>query len=86
MLNKLFVGGLSFDTTEEELVEKLSEQGPIQSIRLVMDALTGKSKGYAFVTYINEEAAKSAITNLDNTEFGGRRIGVKRAIDRQYRN
>lgn len=83
--NKLFIGGLSFSTTEKELIEELEKYGTILAVRLVMDSYTGKSKGFAFVTYEDADQAQSAIASLDNQEFGGRRIGVKPALDRKPR-
>ena len=85
MTNKLFIGGFSFSTTEQELIDELEKHGRILAIRLVMDTASGKSKGFAFVTYESEEAAEKAVDDLDNQEFGGRRIGVKPAIDRKDR-
>ena len=82
MSNKLFIGGLNYSTTESKLYEELSKYGKVLTLRIIVDRETGKSKGFGFVTFESEDQAKSAIESLDNNEFDGRRIGVKKAIDR----
>lgn len=82
MNNKVFVGGLDYGTTEKKLCELLESYGKVLALRIISDRETGKSKGYGFVTFENEEQATKAIDNLDNTEFDGRRIGVKKAVDK----
>ena len=82
MNNKIFVGGLNYNTTEVSLRAALEVFGKVLSIRIVTDFETGKSKGFGFVTFEKPEAAQKAIENLNNQIFDGRRIGVKPAIDK----
>lgn len=82
MNNKIFVGGLNYNTTEVSLRAALEVFGKVLSIRIVTDFETGKSKGFGFVTFEKPEAAEKAIENLNNQIFDGRRIGVKPAIDK----
>ena len=82
MNNKIFVGGLNYNTTEASLRAALEVFGKVLSIRIVTDFETGKSKGFGFVTFEKPEAAEKAIENLNNQIFDGRRIGVKPAIDK----
>ena len=82
MNEKLFIGGLNYETTEEKLYEALSEYGKVLALRIIIDRETGRSKGFGFATFENSDHAKDAIEGLDNTEFDGRRIGVKPAIDK----
>ena len=83
MKNKIFIGGLSYDTSEDMLKAELDKCGKVISIRIVTDSKTGKSKGFGFATFENEEQAKNAIQMFDNTILHGRRIGVKEAIERR---
>ena len=82
MNNKIFVGGLNYNTTEVSLRAALEVFGKVLSIRIVTDFETGRSKGFGFVTFEKPEAAEKAIENLNNQIFDGRRIGVKPAIDK----
>lgn len=82
MKNKVFIGGLNFNTTEKMLYEELSKFGKVVSLRIVTHTETGKSKGFGFATFSTEEETKKAIEGLNNQVFDGRRIGVKEAIDR----
>lgn len=82
MNNKVFIGGLNYDTTEDKLHEVLSAHGKVLTIRIITDRETGKSKGFGFATFESDEQATSAIASLDNTIFDGRRIGVKQSIDK----
>eukprot|EP01035_Chromulina_nebulosa_P041960 gene41960-56820_t len=74
--NDVFVGNLTFNTTEDHLREKFSFVGPVKSIRILADKETGKPKGFAFVEYFDTNAALSAIRHLDQTELNGRKIKV----------
>ena len=61
MGNKLYVGNLSFNTTETDLQDYFSQAGPVTEVMLVQDKFTGKSRGFAFVTMASDEGAQSAI-------------------------
>jgi RNA recognition motif-containing protein len=82
MKNKIFIGGLNFNTTEKMLMDKLSEYGNVVSLRIVTHTDTGVSKGFGFATFLDEEGAKKAIAELNNEMLDGRRVGVKEAIER----
>lgn len=82
MSNKIFVGGLSYETSEKTLLEELEKHGKVISIRIVTDRDTGRSKGFGFATFESSESAKLAMETLDNSMFDGRRIGVKESIER----
>ena len=77
---KIFVGGLSYETSEDALKEVLQAYGPLTSIRIVTDYSSGKSKGFGFASFENETDAADAIESLDNTTLDGRRIGVKESL------
>ncbi len=83
--NKLFVGNLPFSTTEEQLQEMFSEYGEIASVQLITDRQTGRSRGFAFVEYTNEEDAQKAIEAMDQQELEGRTIAVNVARPRRPR-
>lgn len=74
---KLFVGNLSYNTTEETIREKLGEFGEVTSLRLVMDQNTGTSKGFGFAEMATEEQGKAAIEGLNGQDFDGRSIVVR---------
>tara|TARA_B100001248_G_scaffold34737_2_gene22316 strand:+ start:12436 stop:13713 length:1278 start_codon:yes stop_codon:yes gene_type:complete len=74
---KLFVGRLPFEISEEELSRAFSEHGKIDSIHIAKDRESGKSKGFAFVTFPSKEEAKAAIKAMNGSEIKGRRIVVE---------
>ncbi len=80
---KLFVGGLPFSTTDEELEEAFSQFGNVKSAKVITDRETGRSRGFGFVEYESAEEAKAAIDGQDNKELGGRTIHVSEAKERQ---
>ena len=81
MSKKLYVGNLSFDTTEDELRNLFGQHGDVQSVRVVTDRETGRSRGFAFVE-MDADAADTAIRALNGTELGGRALRVNEAHDR----
>lgn len=76
MKNKLFIGGLSWDTTEESLKEFFASAGTVEEASIIFDRVTNRSKGFGFVTMSSEEEAKAAIEKLDGQELDGRTIKV----------
>ena len=78
-MNKLFVGSISFDSSEESLKEKFSEIGEVLSAKIITDKFSGKSRGFGFVEMANEEDAKKAIEELNGTKLDGREIVVNEA-------
>lgn len=85
MNNKLFVGGIPYATTEDELRSAFEAVGEVTSVRIITDKMTGRSRGFAFVEMASEELAQKAIEQLDNTQFGGRTILVSIAKPREER-
>jgi len=82
MSKKLFVGGLSWGTTNEGLAEAFSRFGEIVEATVVVDRDTGRSRGFGFVTLADDDAAQRAIEEMDGTELDGRNIRVNEAHDR----
>ncbi len=80
---RLFVGGIPYSTTEEELQELFSAQGAVTSVNLVKDRETNRPRGFGFVDMPNDEEAKKAIRALDGTQFGGRAMAVNEARARE---
>jgi RNA recognition motif-containing protein len=78
---KLYVGNLPFNTTEDELRELFGQHGNVQSVRVVTDRETGRSRGFAFVE-MDADAAETAIRALNGTQLGGRALRVNEAHDR----
>jgi cold-inducible RNA-binding protein len=79
MGRKLFVGNLSFNTEESRLQELFEAIGPVDSVNIVRDQMTGRARGFAFVEMQTDEAAQTAIQKLNETELDGRRIAVNEA-------
>jgi RNA recognition motif-containing protein len=77
--NKLFVGGISYDTDEETLQKFFEQAGEVESVKIIIDRYTQKSKGFGFVEMKDEEAAKKAIETLDQKELDGRTLKVSEA-------
>nr|ADM16300.1 Cold-inducible RNA-binding protein [Salmo salar] len=76
---KLFVGGLSFDTTEESLAEAFAKYGNIAKVDVIRDKETGRSRGFGFVKYDNAEDAKDALDGMNGKSVDGRTIRVDEA-------
>ena len=83
---KLYVGNLSFDTTEAELRDVFSQFGEIGDLTLITDRDTGRPKGFGFVEMRNDQAARDAIAALDGKELGGRTIKVNEARPKPQRS
>ncbi len=79
MNRKLFVGNLPFSTEESTLQDLFSQAGPVDSVRVMRDQATGRSRGFGFVEMATEEAAQAAIDRFNETELDGRRIAVNEA-------
>jgi cold-inducible RNA-binding protein len=79
MNRKLFVGNLSYNTEESSLQDLFAEAGPVESVRVMRDQATGRSRGFGFVEMANEDAARAAIEKFNETELDGRRIAVNEA-------
>ena len=79
MNKKLYVGNLSYETTEDELQKLFMEVGPVVSATLITDRASGRSKGFGFVEMETEQAAQEAIERLNNYELNQRTITVSEA-------
>ncbi len=86
MSNKLFVGNLSFNTTEPQLRDAFSEFGAVNEINLMMDRETGRPRGFGFVTMNSAEEAQAAITGLSGKSVDGRELTVNIAKPREERS
>src|ERR1700687_4219335 len=78
-MKNLFVGNMSFQTTEAELNALFTPFGQVTRVHLVMDRETGRARGFAFVEMPNDEEAAKAIAGLDGKELGGRNLKVNEA-------
>ena len=85
MGNKLYVGNLPFNTTENELQELFAQAGTVQEVMLMQDKFTGKSRGFAFVTMATEADAQKAIADLNGKTVEGRPLTVNEARPREAR-
>ncbi len=85
MAKKLYVGNLSYSTTEESLNALFSQFGEVVSAIVIKDRATGQSKGFGFVELADEAAADKAIEAQNGKEFEGRRIRVNVAEERKPR-
>lgn len=85
MAKKLYVGGLSYDTTESTLKEKFSEAGTVESANVIADKMSGRSKGFGFVEMSSDEEAQKAIEMFNGKELDGRTITVNEARPMQPR-
>ena len=81
-MKKLFVGGLSWGTTDEGLHGAFSRFGEIVEAKVITDRETGRSRGFGFVTFANDEGATSAISEMDGADLDGRTIKVNEAEDK----
>ena len=85
MSTKLFVGNLSFKTTENDLQDAFAAHGTVVETNLMMDRMTGRPRGFAFVTMSTPEEAQKAIDALQGKEFDGRALTVNIARPREER-
>src|SRR4030043_525484 len=85
MGKKLYVGSISFDATEESLRDLFSSIGEVESVKIITDRDTGRSKGFGFIEMSSEEDAKKAIEQLNGTKFMERDLIVNEARPQQPR-
>ena len=85
MATKLFVGNLSFNTTEGQILDLFKQAGNVVSCELIMDKFTGKSRGFAFVTMGSQEEANAAVAQFNGKELDGRALTVNEARPREER-
>ena len=79
MAKRLFVGNLSFQTTEADLSELFSQVGGVDSVKIITDRDTGRSKGFAFVEMSDDSAAEQAIGKFNGSDLSGRNLTVNEA-------
>lgn len=80
--SRLFVGGLNWRTTNEDLKKRLEEFGPVTDVHIVLDRDTGDSRGFGFVTMADRKDAAQAIRKLNGQELDGRTLVVRQATER----
>lgn len=81
-MSKLFIGGLSWGTDENTLRQRFEEYGQVEKAEIVKDRDTGRSRGFGFVRYTNDQDADNALAAMNDTEFDGRVIRVDKASER----
>ena len=79
MATKLYIGNLSYDTTQTELQELFAEVGTVESVNVIMDRDSGRSKGFGFVEMASGEEAQAAIKQYDGYDLKGRALKVNEA-------
>lgn len=79
MSKKLYVGSLSYDTTEDALKDLFSQAGTVESASIIVDKISGRSKGFGFVEMSTEEEAQRVVAELNGKELDGRTIVVNEA-------
>ncbi len=79
MAKKLYVGGLSYSTTQQGLQDAFSKAGAVQSATIITDKMSGRSKGFGFVEYASDEDAEKAIAMWNGKELDGRTLTVNEA-------
>ena len=79
MAKKLYVGGLPYSTSEDELRDAFSQAGSVDSASIIMDRMSGRSKGFGFVEMSSDEEAQKSIDLWNGKDFGGRTLTVNEA-------
>ena len=82
---KLYGGNLSFETTENDLQDLFEKHGTVKEVHLMMDKMTGKSRGFAFVTMGDATQGNAAMSALNSHELNGRALNVNEARPREDR-
>jgi cold-inducible RNA-binding protein len=85
MAKKLFVGGLSWDTTDDGLRQAFASYGEISEAKVITDRDTGRSRGFGFVTFAQDEDANTAMAKMDGTSLDGKNIKVNEAQEKSPR-
>jgi RNA recognition motif-containing protein len=86
MGSKLYVGGLPYSATEQQLNELFGAHGTVASVKIIADKFTGQSRGFGFVEMSSDAEAKAAITALNGTDMGGRTLTVNEAKPMEQRS
>ena len=86
MAKKLYVGGLPYSTTDAELADAFAQAGTVQSAVIIMDKMSGRSKGFGFVEMASDDEAQKAIDMWNGKDFGGRSLTVNEARPMEQRS
>lgn len=86
MGSKVYVGGLPYSTTDQQLNDLFAQHGSVASARIITDKFTGQSRGFGFVEMASDSDAQKAITALNGTQFGGRTLTVNEARPQEPRS
>ena len=81
-LSKIYVGNLSYNTTEDELRDFFAQYGNIEDLKLISDYQTGRSKGFGFITFASDQEGEAALA-ANGEEIDGRKLSVKTARDKE---
>ncbi|HOP06754.1 MAG TPA: RNA-binding protein [candidate division Zixibacteria bacterium] len=81
----IYVGNLSFDTTEDDLRDTFAAYGEVSSVNIISDKYTGRSRGFGFVEMPDQSQAQTAITELNGKDLGGRALNINEARPREER-
>ncbi len=84
-MKKLYVGGVAYATSEDGLRSAFSKAGEVTSVAIIMDKMTGRSKGFGFVEMATEDAAQAAIEMWNGKELDGRKLTVNEARPKEER-
>ena len=82
----IYIGNLNFNLVEDELKQIFEEYGSVNSVRIITDKFSGRSKGFGFVEMATDEEAKKAIESLNGADVGGRNIKVSAAEEKSERS
>ena len=82
----IYVGNLSFDTAEDELKDLFAAYGAVESVKIISDQFTGRSRGFAFIEMTTREEGMKAIQELDSKDLGGRPLKVNEAKPKRQSN
>lgn len=82
---KVYVGGLPFSVSDQQLEELFSAHGTVESAKVITDRMTGRSRGFGFVEMSSQEEAEASIAHLNGKEFEGRTLTVNQAKERSPR-
>jgi RNA recognition motif-containing protein len=86
MSTKVYVGNLAFTVTEKEIREAFSQYGELTEVMVITDRLSGRSKGFGFITFADDESAKKAISEMNGKDLQGRSIKVSEAKPMEERS